>query len=189
MTDVITRGLVTGPDYVGLETVTGMSDATGRFTLLGVPPGEYVLTHASAFLARAMQQGQPAYWISQRVTVGADDLSDLIVALRPALRVEGRIEYRGGSGPPLMAGITFETPFGETGQFFVEAKKGATLSFATVAAGGQLHPPALRDGRLVRALRHAGRQGHHGPRVRFAGRHDVAGRDATRIGRRRCPAP
>jgi hypothetical protein len=137
MTDVITRGLVTGPDHVGLETVTGMSDATGRFTLLGVPSGEYVLTQANAFFSRAIQQGRPAYWISQRVTVGGDDLSDLIVALRPALRVEGRIEYRGGSGPPMMAGITFETPFGGPGQFSVEATKGATLSFSTVAAGGQ----------------------------------------------------
>ena len=52
------------------------------------------------FLSRAIQQGQPAYWISQRVTVGDDDLPDLVVALRPALRVEGRIEFRGGSGPP-----------------------------------------------------------------------------------------
>jgi hypothetical protein len=135
MTDVITRGLVTGPDHVGLETVTGMSDATGRFTLLGVPSGEYLLTQANTFLSRAIQQGQPAYWISERVTVGADDLSDLIVALRPALRVEGRIEYRGGSGPPMMAGITFETPFGEPGQFFVEATKGATLSFSSIGCG------------------------------------------------------
>jgi hypothetical protein len=137
MTDVITTGLVTGPDHVGFETVTGMSDATGRFTLLGVPPGEYALTHANRFLSRAIQQGQPAYWISQRVTVGADDLPDLVVALRPALRVEGRIEYRGSTPQSAMAGITFETPFGEPGQFFVQATKGATHSFATVAAGGQ----------------------------------------------------
>ena len=138
MTDVITRGLVTGPDYVGFETVTGMSDANGRFALLGVPPGEYAITHASPFLSRAIQQGQPAYWISQRITVGANDVSDLIVTLRPALRVEGRIEFRRASGPPpLMAGIMFETPFGEPGQFAVEVTKGATPSFSTVAAGGQ----------------------------------------------------
>jgi hypothetical protein len=137
MTDVITRDLVSGPEHVGFETVTGMSDAAGRFTLLGVPPGEYVLTQANRFLSRAIQQGQPAYWISQRVTVGGDDLSDLTVSLRLALRVEGRIEYRGGSGPPMMAGIAFETPFGEPGQFFVEVTRGATPSFATVAAGGQ----------------------------------------------------
>ena len=116
-----------------------MSDATGRFTLLGVPPGEYVLTHANTFLSRAIQQGQPAYWISQPVTVGADDLSDLTVALRPALRVEGRIEFRGEQHARrrAIAGITFETPFGEPGQFSAQATKGATLTFATVAAGGQ----------------------------------------------------
>jgi Carboxypeptidase regulatory-like domain len=138
MTDIVTRGLVSGPDHVGLDTVTGMSDSSGRFTLLGVPSGEYVLTHANRFLSRAIQQGQPAYWISQPVAVGADDLSDLVVTLRPALRVEGRIEYRGESSrPPAIAGIMFETPFGEPGQFAVEVKKGATLTFSTVAAGGQ----------------------------------------------------
>jgi hypothetical protein len=154
MTDVITRGLVTGPDYVGFETVTGMTDASGRFALLGVPPGEYVLTHASPFLSRAIQQGQPAYWMSQPVTVGADDVSDLIVALRPALRVEGRIEFRSGSGPPpVMAGIMFETPFGEPGQFAVEVTKGATPSFSTVAAGGQyIVRPYELEGWFVQAV-------------------------------------
>lgn len=138
MTDVITTGLVNGPDHVGLETVIGMSDAAGRFTLLGVPAGEYVLTHANRFLSRAIQQGQPAYWIAQPVAVGADDLVDVVVTLRPALRVEGRIEYRGGSTrPPALAGITFETPFGEPGQFVVQATKGAALTFSTVAAGGR----------------------------------------------------
>ena len=137
MTDVVTRGLVSGPDHVGLDTVTGTSDASGRFTLLGVPPGDYVLTHATRFLSRAIQQGQPAYWISERVTVGAEDISDLIVTLRPALRLEGRIEFRGGSPPPpAIVGIGFETPFGEQGQVFVQPTKGATLSFSTVAAGG-----------------------------------------------------
>jgi hypothetical protein len=154
MTDVITTGLAARPDHVGLDTVTGMSDATGRFTLLGVPAGEYVLTQANRFLSRVIEQGQPAYWISQPVTVGADDLSDLIVALRPALRVEGRIEYRGGSTPqPAMAGITFETPFGEPGQFAVHATKGTTLTFSTVAAGGQyIARPIETGGWFVRSV-------------------------------------
>jgi hypothetical protein len=136
MTDVITTGLVSGPDHVGFETVTGMSDATGRFTLLGVPPGDYILTHANRFLTRAIQQGQPAYWLSERVTVGTDDLLDLVVTLRPALRVAGRFEYRGSSPPPI-AGILFETPFGEPGQIAAEVTRGATPTFSTVAAGGQ----------------------------------------------------
>jgi hypothetical protein len=139
MTDVITTGLVNGTDHVGFETVTGMSDASGRFTLLGVPAGEYVLTHASRFLSRAIQQGQPASWVSQPVAVGADDVPDLVVTLRPALRVEGRIEYRSNASapPPPISVIVFETPFGDRGQIAAEITRGATPTFSTVAAGGQ----------------------------------------------------
>jgi len=72
-----------------------------------------------------------------RITVGAEDLGDLIVPLRPALRVEGRIEHRGANNAQVTPGITFETPFGEPGQFAAEVTKGATLSFSTIAAGGQ----------------------------------------------------
>ena len=58
MTDVITTGLASGPDHVGLDTVTGMSDANGRFTLLGVPAWR-IRPHArtTAFSSRAIQTG------------------------------------------------------------------------------------------------------------------------------------
>ena len=177
MTDVITRGLVAGPDHVGLETVTGMSDATGRFTLLGVPPGEYVLTQANSFLSRAMQQGQPAYWVSQRVTVGADDLSDLIVALRPALRVEGRMDFRAGSGPPTDGRDHVRNAVRRAGAVLGGGHERRDTFVLHRRRRRPVHRPALRAGRLVRALRHTERQGHHGPRVRFAGGHDVPGRD------------
>ena len=89
-----------------------------------------------------MQQGLPAYWVSQHVTVGTDDIADLTVQLRPALRVEGRVEFRGGEQRAIGAAdgspaSIFETPFGEPGQFAVAATRGATLSFSTVAAGGR----------------------------------------------------
>ena len=139
MTDVTTFRGVIGPGHFGLETVSGMSDPSGRFTLLGVPAGEYILTHGNAFLTRALQQGQPAYWASQPVSVGAEDIPDLVVALRPALRVAGRVEYRSdaSASPPPIAGIMFETPFGEPGQFVAEVTRGATPTFSTVAAGGR----------------------------------------------------
>ena len=98
LTDVARYRLPSGPDDAGFDTVTGMSDASGRFTLLGVPPGDYILTHGTRFLARATEQGNRAYWISQPVRVGADDIPNLTVELRPALRVEGRIEYRSPTG-------------------------------------------------------------------------------------------
>ena len=141
MRDVVTSGLSNGPGEVGFETVSGMSDATGRFTLLGVPPGEYVLSHAARFLSRATEQGLTAYWVSQPVTVGTDDVENLIVEVRPAFRVEGRVELRSGnsaqSTPPSIASLILETPYGEPGRVAVAVPRGATMSFSTVAAGGR----------------------------------------------------
>ena len=157
MTDVLVESRPNGPADIGFETVTGMSDAAGRFTLLGVPPGEYVLQHATSFLSRATQQGRPAYWISQRITVGTDDLSDLTVTLRPALRIEGRIEFR-GTTPAQAMGITFETPFGEPGQFSVPAGNDGTLTFSTVAAGGRyVARPYERFGWFVQSVTMGGK--------------------------------
>jgi hypothetical protein len=54
-----------------------------------------------------------------------------------------------------MAGIAFETPFGEPGQFFVQATKRA---FATVAAGGQyIARPSPVGGWFVRSVTLAGK--------------------------------
>ena len=141
MADVIGTGLPNGPDYVGLETATGMSDGRGRFSLIGVPPGDYVLRQANRFLARPLREGQPSYWMLQPLTVGKDDIENLTVELRHALRVEGRFELRSSANgqpttPPPLPGIVFETPFGEPGQFAAEVNR-STLTFSTFAAGGR----------------------------------------------------
>ena len=129
--------MASGPDYVGLDTVTGMSDANGRFTLLGVPAGEYVLDARQPVPLPGDSEGQPRTGSPSPSPSARDDLSDLVVALRPALRLEGRIEYRGSRPAAAHRGITFETPFGEAGQVSAPATKGAALTFSTVAAGGQ----------------------------------------------------
>jgi hypothetical protein len=145
--------VVTSTSGGGFETVTAVSDASGRFTMLGVPPGDYVLTHANRFLSRNLRQGLPAYWVSQPVTVGSENVSNLTIALRPALRVEGRVHFRGGTGPqappPLPVLVVFQTPSGEPGQFAVEGASD-TLTFSGVAAGGQYIARALEaDGWFV----------------------------------------
>ena len=127
----------------GFETVTGVSDASGRFTLLGVPSGDYVLKQATRLVSLGMQ-GRQGWWVAQPVTVGTRDISDLVVTLRPALRVEGRNEFRRSTAspppvPPRLqsnAILVFETPFGEPGRFVCQPRQGEP-SFATIAAGGQ----------------------------------------------------
>jgi hypothetical protein len=142
MADVTTLGSPSGPDDVGLETVNGLSDGRGRFTLLAVPSGDYVLTQGNRFLARPLQQGKPSYWISQPVSVGRQDVSDLAVHVRPALRLAGRFEFRrvaGAAAPsePRIRGLYFETPYGEPGQVFAESQGEDWSTFSAVAAGGR----------------------------------------------------
>lgn len=128
----------------GFETVTTMSDAVGRFVLLGVPAGDYVLKHASQIPSYASRQGRPTFWVVERLTVAAADLAGLTVTVRPALRVEGRIEFRSASGalqavPPnyATANVVFEPPFGESGRFSLLATKSPSLTFSGVSAGGR----------------------------------------------------
>lgn len=138
--DVVTATASSGPEYVGFDTATALTDTQGRFTFLGVPSGTYVLTQSNPFLIASARDGGTAYWLSQPVTVGRGDVTDLAVQLRPALRLEGRIESRAsgsaGTSPPAVPGIGFETPFGEPGQVFAEIRRD-TQTFSTLAAGGR----------------------------------------------------
>jgi hypothetical protein len=138
MRDIAMASLPNGPAEVGFETVTGLSDAAGRFTLLGVPPGEYVLTHANAFLS-SEAPGRSPYWMSMPVTVGTEDVSGLTVEVRAPLRVEGRVELRGAAGllpSPRNVIVTFEASTGEPRRFSAEVRAG-TSTFSTRAAAGR----------------------------------------------------
>jgi len=127
------------PDNANFDTAVALTDAAGRFTFLGVPPGEYVLAQSSPFLSRALQTGEPTYWVSQTLTVGTSDITDLVIEAHPPLRVAGRFEFRAaaGSEKPPNAFVSFETPFNEPGQFAVSVQTKGDLSFETLGAGGK----------------------------------------------------
>lgn len=147
--DVITSTASSGPEYVGFDTATALSDAGGRFTFLGVPSGSYVLRQANPFLVSIARSGGTPYWVSHPLTVGRNDIVDMTVELRPALRLEGRIELRasqpGPEQPMLLRAITFETPFGEPGQVSAEIARDAS-AFATVAAAGRFIARPVESG-------------------------------------------
>jgi hypothetical protein len=139
LNDFVGFGRASGPDYVGLETATALSDGQGRFSFIGVPPGEYTIREGNRYLARPIAEGKPSYWISQALVVGREDIANLNVELRPALQVSGRIEMRKeneSSPPPQIIGVQIETPYGAPGQVFAEVARDA-LTFSTYAAGGQ----------------------------------------------------
>ena len=130
-----------GVGEVGLETVNGMSDATGRFVLLGVPAGEYRLKSANTDFELNAIRGVPSFWTDQRVVVGSGDVEDLTVSLQPALRVEGRVEFRDATGlgatpprGPFLTVVGFDSVFGD--QWLAAQFSGGT-TFGTVAAPGR----------------------------------------------------
>jgi hypothetical protein len=143
MTDVVTRSLPSSMAEVGFETATAVSDASGRFTLLGVPPGEYDLKHADELLVRSAEGGRTAYWVNQHITVPAGDLRDLVVNLRPALRIAGRVQFSAGVTPPTtlppnLGSLTLENPSAEGTQVFASAREaGGTGGFSAIGPGGR----------------------------------------------------
>jgi hypothetical protein len=86
------------PAEVVLDPVTGLSDPSGAFSLLAVPPGEYVLRVLT--LPSSSTTADPVLWASLPLSVTDSDVSDLTVTLRPVLQVSGRLEFQGTSRVP-----------------------------------------------------------------------------------------
>jgi len=90
----------------GLEAATAISDTTGRFTMLGVPAGRYILTTTISLdpvtpsAAPAAQTARPLWWAITPVTVGATEAPPLVINLQPALHVSGKLEFDGISRKP-----------------------------------------------------------------------------------------
>ena len=132
-------GTVTGPDgprtvmlslapdsddlstEMGLETATTLSDASGRFTFLGVPAGQYRLRAIWAQVpvsgagrgapppstARPAEPTAPApalggftLWGAQPITVGDTDIDDVAVTVRAGFRLAGQAVFDGGTSQP-----------------------------------------------------------------------------------------
>jgi hypothetical protein len=85
------------------EIATTVSDAEGRFSFIGVPPGAAVIQSVVALLTT--QPPQPprratVAWVRQPVDVGARDINGLEVPIGPPLTLRGRLAFDPeGPGP------------------------------------------------------------------------------------------
>jgi hypothetical protein len=109
-----------------IDTLSSASDGQGRFTFNGVPPGQYILraTRSPRMTmgpgeTTTIQQGgnvmvfrtatasgsaplptDPTYWAEMTVSVGARDLAELTIGLRPGLKVNGMVHFNGTAERP-----------------------------------------------------------------------------------------
>jgi hypothetical protein len=79
-----------------------MTDQTGSFTFLGVPPGQYAVTvlrtpRAPAAPATA---DDPTLFADTAVTVGNRDVSDMVVTVQRAPHIAGHVEFDGARDRP-----------------------------------------------------------------------------------------
>ena len=167
MTDVVTRRTPSGPGDVGFETVTGMSDATRPLHAARRAAGEYVLEHANRFLSRALRTG-PAGVLdcaARDRRHGRSHGSHRHASTRRFASKAGSSSAAGTArqpAPPRIAGGHVRNAVrraGASSPLEVSARRDAVVLHRRRRR--PVHRPALRARRLVRAIGHAGRQGHH----------------------------
>ena len=73
-----------------------MSDSSGRFTFLAIPPGQYLLRAINDPPARvAGPVTASTFWVSEPVTVADRDMTSMKLTLQTGFRVAGRIVVEG----------------------------------------------------------------------------------------------
>jgi hypothetical protein len=110
-----------------IEVINGFTDDQGRFTLEGVPPGQYILRAVRTPRVALGGPGQvttisqgglvtsyrvssagpaaplptdPTLWAEMNVSVGAKDINELPVGLRPGIKMTGSLQFNGGAERP-----------------------------------------------------------------------------------------
>jgi hypothetical protein len=82
------------------NTAGALTDANGRFAMLGVPEGDYVATMYNGDPRGGMQ------FVAEAVHVGSAEISDLTLTMKPAPHIRGRFDLRGAK-PPAQSNTLF----------------------------------------------------------------------------------
>ncbi len=86
--------------FMPFEAGVTVTDAQGRFTILGVPRGSYLVRSRLTQAPEAPgASAGPLLVAAVPISVGDSDLRDIIVPLSEAPRVSGRVEFDGSAVP------------------------------------------------------------------------------------------
>ena len=130
------------------ESALTISDASGRFTFLGVPAGQYTLRAFKAPLAAAAAEftqipgtsfsrpveipaastAEPTLWANVRLDVGAEGAPNLTVRMQSGFRVTGRVQFEGKADKPA-------AEFVQNLRLTLEPSDGHQLGYDAVARG------------------------------------------------------
>jgi hypothetical protein len=173
VTTVRVMGSVSGPDGSGANlglrlvvadsrdagfngsypTANTISEASGAFTFIGVPSGQYEL-QVTRIPRPDIINGTPAaptnlptLWARVPVSVGSTDVAGLTVALRTGVRVSGRVEFDGSTprpAPERLAAVSIVLQdIDGLGQGIMPAR---------LSADGQFATPGVIPGRYLAVL-------------------------------------
>ena len=142
-------------DQQDFEVATGLTNAEGRFTLMGVPRGQYILRLVVTTRPPGAQPA-PTLWANEVVTIGDSAVTNLAVTARRSPVIAGRVEiqskkkvaltdmtvvlqaYDAGptrlQNPRLTADLRFEATVAP-GRYFITAFAPAGLFCTTTTAG------------------------------------------------------
>jgi hypothetical protein len=133
---------------------TTVSDETGRFTLLAVPPGRYELRAWK----EPVEPQQPTWWIRMPLTIGEKPVADLRVTMGRGFRVTGRMATDPGDLPlPRRVAVHLDPSSGYL--FPTETFAGADGTFVLPELPGGSHrfTVPLPAGWHVKSILHEGR--------------------------------
>jgi hypothetical protein len=159
------------PEAVAIAQIVPMLvQPDGRFDFAGVPPGQYTLDvrtipgttssgpggAALAFIGGrgvgmgGMRGGGPGadpLWASQVVSVGDDDVTDLMIGLQAGTTVTGRLEFAGTSPPPPPPGPQARASGVQLMSMDLPPRN--TNYTASITADGTFRMPGVIPGRYV----------------------------------------
>ncbi len=131
-------------------TANTISEASGAFTFLGVPSGQYELQVTRIPRPEIVNgipsppTNVPTLWARLPLNVGSTDVAGISVALRTGLRISGRVEFDGSTPRPTpdrlaTASLTLQDIDGQ----------GQAIMPTRVSADGQFTTPGVIPGRYL----------------------------------------